>query len=433
MPIEILMPALSPTMKEGNLAKWLKKEGDKIEAGDVIAEIETDKATMEVEAVDEGTLGKIIIDEGTENVAVNSVIALILEEGEDKSDLDSYKIAKPAKAAKKEDSSKVYKETTFQDESGETAKSKIIKEEKQQSYTISDKNQRVFASPVAKRVAEQNNVDLGNIRGSGPRNRIIKEDVLDFIKSGSFSLTGNNAIRRNSEEYRLSKNNNIRKIIAKKLLEAKQTIPHFYLSLDLRIDKLLELREDINAAAAIDEHGNPLYKISVNDLVIKAVALALKKVPAANSSWGDEAIKLYNNIDISVAVAAPDGLITPIIKNADQKSVIAISSEMKQLAKKARENKLTPEEFQGGGFSISNLGMYGIDSFQAIINPPQSCILAVGAGVKKPVANNCHVKVASVMNVTLSCDHRAVDGAVGAEFLQALKKNIENPIVLVIS
>jgi len=415
MPIEILMPALSPTMKEGNLAKWLKKEGDKISAGDVIAEIETDKATMEVEAVDEGVLGKIIVKEGTENVAVNSLIALILEEGEKKSALDSYKT---------KTSESPTKETAKQDEV-------VIKNEattKNNSAPLN--NQRIPASPLAKRIAEQNNINIANISGSGPYGRIIKDDVLNYSKSGTASHSGQ--VMRNSTEYRAIKNNNIRKIIAKRLLESKQTIPHFYLSVDLKIDKLLELRKDLNEAAELDASGNPTYKISVNDLVIKATALALKKVPQANSSWSDEAILIYNNIDISVAVAAPDGLITPIVKNADQKTIPAIANEMKQLIKKAKDGKLQPEEFQGGGFSISNLGMYGIDSFSAIVNPPQSCILAVGAGIEKAIVENGQIKIGNIMSVTLSCDHRSVDGAIGAEFLKAFRKIIENPVLMLI-
>ncbi len=416
MPIEILMPALSPTMKEGNLAKWIKKEGDKIKAGDVIAEIETDKATMEVEAVDEGILGKILVADGTENVEVNSLIALILEDGEDKSVLDSYKAKASSKAA-----APAAAKTEEQKSETKTASAPVAQ--------TSSNNSRVAASPLAKRIAAEKNVNLNSISGSGPRGRIVKDDVLNA--GGSRRAAG--VVTRNPQEVTAMKNNNVRKVIAKRLSESKQTIPHFYLSMDLQIDKLLELRQSINELAAHDANGNPEYKVSVNDLVIKAVALALHKVPAANSSWTDEAILFYNNVDVSVAVAVDGGLLTPIIRNADQKSVQEISSEMKSLAKKARDGKLQPEEFQGGGFSISNLGMYGIDSFQAIVNPPQSCILAVGAGVEKPVIEKGEITVATVMNVTLSSDHRSVDGAVGAEFLKALKRFIENPIAMIIS
>ena len=419
MPIEILMPALSPTMKEGNLAKWIKKEGDKIKAGEVIAEIETDKATMEVEAVDEGILGKIIVPGGTENVAVNSLIALILEEGEDKSKLDSYQVKSDSAPSKTESK----KEEAVVEKSAPITTS---------SNTNNINNNKIAASPLAKRIAKENNVNLSRIRGSGPHGRIIKDDVLGAKSSGSVSVA-NGVVSRNSEEYHVSKNSNVRKVIARRLLESKQTVPHFYLSVDLKIDKLLHFRQDLNSVAPLDTSGNPSYKVSVNDLIIKAVAMALKKVPEANSTWTDEAILIYNNVDVSVAVAIDGGLITPIVRNADQKTIPAISLEMKQLIAKAKAGKLQPEEFQGGGFSISNLGMFGIDSFQAIVNPPQSCILAVGAGVKKPVIEHDKIEICDVMNVTLSSDHRSVDGAVGAEFLQALRKFIENPILMLIS
>jgi pyruvate dehydrogenase E2 component (dihydrolipoamide acetyltransferase) len=411
MPIEILMPALSPTMKEGNLAKWVKKTGDRIKAGEVIAEIETDKATMEVEAVDEGILGKILVAEGTENVAVNSCIALILEDGEDKKSLENYE----------------KKSTT-------PTKVEIKKEEKiAPSLTTYDLRLTVGeaqkASPLAKRIAKESGISLAGISGSGPHGRIIKEDVLGFTKSGNARF---GAVHRDPQEFRAVKNNNIRKVIAKRLLESKQNVPHFYLSCELKIDKLLELRAALNEVAEIDATGNPSYKISVNDLVIKATAMALQKVPEANSAWSDDAILLYNNIDIAMAVAIDGGLITPIIKNADQKTIQAISTETKQLAKKARDGKLQPEEFQGGSFSISNLGMFGIDNFAAIVNPPQSCILAVARAVEKPVVEHGQIKIAHMMNVTLSSDHRSVDGAVGAEFLKALRRFVEHPILMLV-
>ena len=420
MPIEILMPALSPTMKEGNLAKWVKKEGDKIKAGEVIAEIETDKATMEVEAVDEGILGKILIAEGTENVAVNSCIALILNEGEDKKALENYV---SASAPKKVEEVKIVEEKksapTVDNSANLTQNS---------SKNSSDSN-LVKASPLAKRIAKEEGVILSQISGSGPHGRIIKDDVLGFVKNGG-SRQG--VVHRNPQEFYAVKNNNVRKVIAKRLLESKQNVPHFYLSCEFKIDKLNELRHALNEVAEIDEAGNPAYKISVNDLIIKATAMALKKVPEANSSWSDEAILIYNNVDISMAVAIDGGLITPIIKNADQKSIQAISKESKELAKKARDGKLQPEEFQGGSFSISNLGMFGIDNFAAIVNPPQSCILAVARAVEKPVVEHGQIKIAHMMNVTLSSDHRSVDGAVGAEFLKALRQYIEHPILMVI-
>jgi len=418
MPIEILMPALSPTMKEGNLAKWVKKEGDKIKAGEVIAEIETDKATMEVEAVDEGILGKILVNEGTENVAVNSCIALILEDGEDKKALENYaskaapaEVAAPKVEEKKEEKTVAHAPAPQQNQSSASFSS------------------HVKASPLAKRIAKDEGVALSQINGSGPHGRIIKEDVLGFINS-SGSVKG--VVRRNPQETYAVKNNNMRKVIAKRLLESKQTVPHFYLSCEFNISKLQELRSALNEVAPHDENGNPTYKISVNDLIIKAVAMSLKKVPEANSSWTDDAVLIYNNIDISMAVAIDGGLITPIIKNADQKTIQTISTETKQLAKKARDGKLQPEEFQGGSFSISNLGMFGIDNFSAIVNPPQSCILAVARAVDKPIVDHGQIKIASMMNVTLSSDHRSVDGSVGAEFLKALRRYIEHPILMVV-
>ncbi len=432
MPKEILMPALSPTMTEGNLAKWTKKEGDKIKAGDVIAEIETDKATMEVEAVDEGTLGKIIIPQGTNQVKVNQVIALILEDGEDKKALDSYQIKQP-EAAKKE-------EVANQNSSGSASGSKVPSIAPQVTsapriapqITPSTINHQLSAntkaSPLAKKVAQNSGVDLSTVKGTGPKGRVVKADIEEFLATGS----GSNVIRRNPVPFESFPNSNIRQVIARRLLESKQQVPHFYLTIDCDVDNLLETRRQINDLAPVSEDGKPLYKISVNDLVIKASALAMRDVPASNASWYDDAIVQYNNVDISVAVATDGGLITPIIFNADQKSVIAISNEMKVLAKKARENKLKPEEFQGGGFSISNLGMYGIKTFSAIINPPQSCILAVGTSEEKPVVKNGQIKTANIMSVTLSVDHRSVDGSVGAEFLQAFKKYIENPAGLLV-
>lgn len=426
MPIEILMPALSPTMKEGNLAKWNKKEGDKIKAGDVIAEIETDKATMEVEAVDEGILGKILIAAGTENVAVNSCIALILEAGEDKKVLENYKAASaaptaaaaPAKVEEKKEEVKMTAKPAPEAPKAYQAPSA------KQSFS-----NEVKASPLAKRIAKEEGVSLYSVAGTGPAGRVVKDDVIEFLQSGGSKV---GVVRRNKEEFSAIKNGNIRKVIAKRLLESKQTVPHFYLSCELNVTKLLELRASLNEVAPHDADGKPAYRISVNDLVIKAVAMALHKVPAANSSWSDDAILIYNNVDISMAVAIDGGLITPIIKNADQKSIQTISSEAKELAKKARDGKLQPEEFQGGSFSISNLGMFGIDNFQAIVNPPQSCILAVARSVEKPIIEHHQIKIASMMNVTLSCDHRSVDGAVGAEFLKALRQYVEHPILMLI-
>ena len=407
MPIEILMPALSPTMTEGNLAKWIKKEGDKIKAGDVICEIETDKATMEVEAVDEGILGKILVAGGTENVKVNQLIALLLEDGEDKAALAAYK----GTGAGSQDSGK-----KVEDKKTEVVAAPVSKSPEPQ---IQNPESRIKASPLAKRIAAQEGVNLAGVVGTGPHGRIIKDDVLNAPKGGSVVKIGRNPVEATSIP-----NNNMRKVIAKRLTESKQTVPHFYLTVDLNIDALL------GARAAINEKGKDKYKISVNDLVIKAVAMAMRDVPAANASWTDAAILQYNNIDISVAVAIDGGLITPIIKNADQKSIVQISAEMKDLAKRARENKLAPEEFQGGGFSISNLGMYGIKNFQAIVNPPQGCILAVGAGEQRAVVKNGALTIANVMSCTLSVDHRVVDGAIGATFLQAFKAYIEEPVLM---
>lgn len=405
------MPALSPTMTEGNLAKWVKKEGDLVKAGEVIAEIETDKATMEVEAVDEGRLAKLLVPEGTEGVPVNALIAVLIEEGEDTSGLAGF-IAEANK-------NQVV-----------TAKSEETKKEKtapvmQEVANMPSANKahggRIFASPLAKRIAAMQGVDLSQITGSGPHGRIIKADVL----SGSVSK---GRVSRNSEEYRLVPNNNMRKVIAKRLVESKQTVPHFYLSIECNMENILAARAQINATFGEDNSR----KLSVNDFIIMATAKALKEVPTANASWSDDAIMLYNNIDVSVAVAIDGGLITPVIRNADQKDITKISSEMKELAKRARENKLAPEEYQGGGFSISNLGMYGIKSFSAIINPPQGCILAVGQSSKRAVVEGDAIKVATIMDVTLSCDHRVVDGAVGATFLAAFKKYIESPILMFI-
>lgn len=435
MPIEILMPALSPTMTEGNLAKWLKKEGDAVKAGQVIAEIETDKATMEVEAVDEGVLGKILIKEGTEGVAVNSVIALLLEGGEDKKALDGYKVKEPAKAQNE-------KEPAGEDnkDKGTPAKKEDVASKPAQlgnapkfeiaASTIVQNTGpllKVKASPLAKRLAKEAGIDLGSVQGSGPKGRIVRADVENAKRFGG----GAGRVIRNPNEITAVANNNMRKVIAKRLLESKQFVPHFYLTIDCNIDKLLDVRKDLNDTAPIFE-GKPAYKISVNDMIIKAVAKALKKVPEANASWTDEAIMMYNNVDVSVAVAIDGGLITPIVRNADQKPLSAISNEMKDLAARARINKLAPEEFQGGGFSISNLGMYGIKNFNAIINPPQSCILAVGAGEERAVVKDGKILTANMVNFTLSCDHRVVDGAVGAEFLAAFKECIERPVTMLV-
>lgn len=415
MPTQILMPALSPTMTEGKLAKWLKKEGDKVKSGDIIAEIETDKATMEFEAVDEGVIGKILVTEGTESVAVNSPIAVLIGEGEDASAVAAPK-APAAKAAAAPAATPVAASTPFTPPKLAEAKT----------------GDRIFVSPLAKRMASQAGVDLGAVKGSGPNGRIVKADVEKAMAGGVVRPAAkapalpSGPVPDFGQPFTAVPNSSIRKIIARRLLEAKQTVPHFYLTVDCNIDELLSLRTKLNARSGAD------YKLSVNDFIIKAVAMALRKVPAANATWTDEAIRRYDNVDISVAVATPDGLITPIIRQADKKGLAAISNEMKDLATRAKDKKLKPEEFQGGGFSISNLGMYGIREFSAIINPPQSCILAVGKGEQRPIVKNGAIAIANMMTCNLSVDHRSVDGAVGAEFMKAFQSIIEEPLTILL-
>jgi pyruvate dehydrogenase E2 component (dihydrolipoamide acetyltransferase) len=431
MPIQITMPALSPTMTEGNLAKWLKSEGDAVEAGDVIAEIETDKATMEVEAVDEGIIGKILVAEGTQAVAVNAPIAILLEDGESADDLSGFSgsavsAAPPAPTVAP----------------AAPAENKPAPEPVPQA-PAQNKGNRIFASPLARRIAEQKGVDLASLKGSGPHGRIVKADV-EGAKAGapsqvSASAAGQPPIELGGDEkinefgmiYTETPNNNIKKITAKRLLESKTTVPHFYLTVECVLDELLAARK------AMNEQANGEYKLSVNDFIIKANAMALQAYPAANVSWdasadGTSVTRQFKHSDISVAVATPNGLITPIIKKAETKGLRAISGEMKEMAGRAREGKLKPEEFQGGTFSISNLGMFGVSEFAAIVNPPQSCIMAVGAGTQQPVVVNGAVEIKTVMKVTLSTDHRTVDGAVGAEFLQYFKRYIENPVSMLV-
>jgi len=429
MPIEILMPALSPTMTEGKLAKWVKKEGEKIAPGNIIAEIETDKATMEVDAIEEGTLGRILVKEGTENVPVNTVIALLLEEGEDKKALDSYKpkeAEKPKSEEKKDAAPAVSSATSSAPASVITSAPKLAPKP-QNTDNRAQKTKK--SSPLAKRLAEQNHINIANLIGTGPHGRVIEEDVREAMLRG-----GGGAVKRDTSEFITLPNSGMRKTVAKRLLESKQQVPHFYLSIDCELDRLLDIRRQLNSKSAADagKEGPPAYKLSVNDFIIKAVAMALRKVPEANTSWYDDAIVQYNNIDVSVAVALEGGLITPIVKNADQKSIPQISNEMKDLASRARAGKLQPEEYQGGGFSISNLGMFGIKNFAAIINPPQSCILAIGAGEERTVVKNGKIEIANVVTITLSVDHRAVDGAIGARFLAAFKEYIEQPATMFI-
>lgn len=437
MPIEILMPALSPTMTEGTLAKWIKKEGDKVKPGVVIAEIETDKATMEVEAVEEGTIGKIVIQAGTEGVKVNAVIALLLEEGEDKKALDSWKPKEVAVAQ----SSAVSEEKKSVAPAASSAPAAPVAPAASKAPSApvapaapkaaASVGGRTKASPLAKRIAEQQGIDISAVIGSGPNGRVIRADVEQALRSGTGG--GGGMVRRNPQEFFQIPHSGMRKVIARRLLESKQTVPHFYLTVEIALDALMQARAELNdyAQAKAGKGGTAAYKISVNDMVIKAVALGLRDKPECNVSWYDDAMIQYNNVDISVAVATEGGLITPIVKNADQKSLPQISNEMKDLAKRARENKLKPEEFQGGGFSISNLGMYGVKTFQAIINPPQACILAVGAGETVVKVVDGQMRPVQVMQATLSVDHRAVDGALGAEFLQRLKYYIEHPILMV--
>ncbi len=437
MPIEILMPALSPTMTEGNLAKWTVKEGDKIKSGQVIAEIETDKATMEVEAVDEGVMGKIVVQGGTEGVKVNQLIALLLEDGEDKKAIDTYKpkaVAGPKTGAAAAPASSASSAAAPAPSAAPTSVSSLspTATPAAMSAPMRSAGERVFASPLAKRIAAQEGVDIGGVQGTGPHGRVVREDVLKAKSSGNLGRSGR--VMRNPVEFTKIPNSNMRKVIARRLTESKQQVPHFYLTVDCELNKLLDIRKDINfeAESIAGKEKKPAYKVSVNDFIIKAVALALKKVPAANGSWYDDAIVQYSNVDISVAVAIEGGLITPIVKNADQKGVTTISNEMKDLAGRARTGKLAPEEFQGGGFSISNLGMFGVKSFSAIVNPPQGCILAVGAGEDRVVVRHGQMVVRNMVDLTLSVDHRVVDGAVGAEFLAALKHYLESPALLLL-
>ena len=430
MAIEILMPALSPTMTEGKLAKWLVKEGATIKSGDVIAEIETDKATMEVEAVDEGTLAKILVPEGTDNVAVNTVIALVAAEGEDVSAAAAPKAAPAAPPAAPSVAAPAAAASPAPVAAAPAAAPAPVAT-----------GTRIFASPLAKRIAKTSGIDLAAVKGSGPHGRIVKADVEAAAKApkaapapvaaavpapaAAPAPAPKPAVFPFPEgSFTAVPNDGMRKTVAKRLTEAKSTIPHFYLSIDCELDALLELRGQLNAKSPA--------KISVNDFIVRASALALKKVPAANATWTDEAILRHKHADVAVAVAIDGGLITPIVFNAEGKGLATIAAETKDLAERARGRKLKPAEYQGGTFSISNLGMFGIKEFAAVINPPHGAILAVGAGEKRPVVKGGALAVATVMTVTLSCDHRVVDGAVGAEFLAAFKGLIEDPITMML-
>ncbi|RXT46746.1 pyruvate dehydrogenase complex dihydrolipoamide acetyltransferase [Mesorhizobium erdmanii] len=454
MPINITMPALSPTMEEGNLSKWLVKEGDKVSPGDVIAEIETDKATMEVEAVDEGTVAKLVVPAGTEGVKVNALIAVLAAEGEDASAAaKSGGGAAPAKAeAPKADAPKA------EAPKAEPAAAAAPQAEPAPVANGHAAGERTFASPLARRIAKEAGVDVSAVTGTGPHGRVVKADVDAAIAGGGAkaapaaktpagapAAAPAPAVKPMSDDqvlklfeqgsYELVPHDNMRKTIARRLVEAKSTIPHFYLTLDCELDALLALRTQINAAAPMKktEKGDvPAYKLSVNDMVIKAMALALKAVPDANASWTETAMVKHKHADVGVAVSIPGGLITPIIRHADEKTLSTISNEMKDLASRARSRKLKPEEYQGGTTAVSNLGMFGIKDFAAVINPPHATILAVGAGEERAVVKNGEIKIATVMSVTLSTDHRAVDGALGAELLVAFKRLIENPMGMLV-
>ena len=435
MPTTITMPALSPTMTEGTLARWLIKEGDSVSAGDIIAEIETDKATMEVEAVDEGSVGLLLVPEGTEGVPVNQPIALLLEDGEDASSLDNFQAPAVAPAPAPAETPAA---TAPPAELTTPAPAPAPPAPVPDAAPPVAQGERIFASPLARRMAEKAGLDLAAIQGTGPRGRIVKADIEGALSGGTVVAPQSQATTAQITapqpttqvtpvgESELIPHTNMRKVIARRLLESKQTVPHFYLTIDCEIDRLLAMRKELNDRDGAD------YKISVNDFVIRAVALALRKTPDANASWSEEGMIRYGSVDVSVAVAIDAGLITPIIRNADHKGLAEISAEMKDLALRAREGKLMPEEYQGGTFSISNLGMFGVREFSAIINPPQSAILAVGAGEQRPVVKDGALSVATVMSCTLSCDHRVVDGALGAQLLGVFKNFIEEPMTMLL-
>ena len=419
MSVNILMPALSPTMEEGTLSKWLVKEGDIVTSGDLIAEIETDKATMEVESIDDGTIGKILVREGQEAVKVNEPIAILLLDGENLSDIKRLKKVPAIESVQETEYIESKEKLNFS--SNKT--SKIDLDTNINIDNFKKNETRIFVSPLAKRIAKQRDIDLSLINGSGPNGRILKTDIENFNNNKNLLK---NKITTNNSNSELIKNSSMRKTIAERLVQSKNEAPHFYLSLDCNIDQLLKIRSMINLKS------NDKYKISVNDMIIKAASSSLIKVPKANASWENENTRYFNNTDISVAVAIDGGLITPIIKDVQSKGLLEISEDMKLLANKAKDGKLLPEEYVGGSFSISNLGMYGIKEFSAVINPPQGAILAVGSGEKRPIVLNDQLTIASIMTVTLSCDHRVVDGAVGAQFLSVFKDFIENPSLMLL-
>ncbi|WP_262296936.1 pyruvate dehydrogenase complex dihydrolipoamide acetyltransferase [Microvirga sesbaniae] len=473
MPINILMPALSPTMEKGNLAKWLKKEGDPVKSGDVIAEIETDKATMEVEAVDEGILAKIVVPEGTADVPVNQLIALIAGEGEDPKSVTAPAAGgAPAPAPKAEAAPAPAAPAAAPqpqanaipgDASAHMSYARVDQapagpaQAAKPNGAGQQTGNRVFASPLAKRIAKEAGVDLGSVRGSGPHGRIVEKDVRAALQGGGAKPAaapaaaapapaakpaapqlapsmGADQVKAMFEagSYEEVPLDGMRKTIAKRLVESKQTVPHFYLALDCELDALMALREQINNAAGKDKDGKPAYKLSVNDFVIKALAIALQRVPAANAVWAEDRILKMKHSDVGVAVAIEGGLFTPVVRRAEQKTLTAISAEVKDMAGRARNRRLKPEEYTGGSTAVSNLGMYGIKDFQAVINPPHGTILAVGAGEQRVVVKNGAPAVVQAMTVTLSCDHRVVDGALGAELLAAFKQLIESPMGMLV-
>ena len=451
MPTNILMPALSPTMEKGNLAKWLKKEGDKVKSGDVIAEIETDKATMEYEAVDEGTIAKIVVPEGTQDVAVNAVIAVLANEGEDVKAAASGAAAAKPQAAPAAAAPKPAEAKPAEAKSAPAAPAPVAAAPAPQAAAPKPAIGRIFASPLARRLAKDAGIDLSRVNGSGPHGRVVARDIEE-AKSGKglrapaaaptaapaagaiAPALSDTQIRALYEEgsYDFVPHDGMRRTIAQRLTAATQSMPTFYLTIDCDIGKLTAAREEINAAAPKGADGKPLFKLSVNDFVIKALALALQRIPEANVSWAESGMLKHKHSDIGVAVALPGGLITPIIHKAETLSLSAISNAMRDLATRARARKLKPNEYQGGTSSVSNLGMYGIKDFTAVINPPQSSILAVGTGEERAVVRNGQIVPATIMSCTLSCDHRAIDGALGAELITAFKTLIENPVMMVV-
>jgi pyruvate dehydrogenase E2 component (dihydrolipoamide acetyltransferase) len=449
MPINILMPALSPTMEKGNLAKWLKKEGDKVKSGDVIAEIETDKATMEVEAVDEGTIAKILIPEGTQDVAVNDVIAVLAGDGEDIKSAGAGAASVPPKAAAPAPAPAAAAPAPAP-AARAPAPAAAATSAPQAAASVPQTNghARTFSSPLARRLAKEAGIELARINGSGPHGRVIARDVEEAksgkgLKAPAAAPAGAPALAPSMSDkqilalfepgsYEVVPHDGMRRTIAQRLTASVQTVPHFYLTMDCDIGKLLAAREEINATAPKDKEKKPLYKLSVNDFVIKAMAIALQRIPDCNVSWTEAGMLKHKHSDIGVAVAMPGGLITPIIRKAETKSLSTISGEMKDFAARARARKLKPEEYQGGTTAVSNLGMYGIKDFTAVINPPHATILAVGTSEERAVVRNGKIEAAHIMSVTLSCDHRAVDGALGAELIGSFKMLIENPVMMMV-